>query len=171
MKKKVFSKKDDVILKRAQSDLSEEDHIILGKGLPERLQSLLSEDTIIEFLPANGTVPSYAGAVVVEADEISSSGGLAILGCDSLASLKDAQLLVLTHHNRTNGDSKLVKSCEGPVTCSRCAVKIISELGVIKIDSSGFVLTEVAPDIATDEVKARTAASLHISDSIKIMLR
>ena len=85
--------------------------------------------------------------------------------------MKGAQLLVLTHHNRTNGDPKLVKACKGSVTCNRCAEKIISELGVIRIDSSGFVLTEVTPDIATDEVKVRTAASLHISDSIKIMLR
>ena len=170
MKGKDFSEKDEVILKRAQQDLLGEDHIVLGKGLPERLQSLFSPAPIIEFLSVSGTVSSCAGTVVVEASEVSSSGDLVVFGCNYLAPLKSARMLVLTHHTRTNGDSKLVEFCEGPVTCNRCAKKIISELGVISIDSSGFVLTEVTPDIATDEVKVRTAASLHISDSIKIML-
>ena len=46
---------------------------------------------------------------------------------------------------------------------------IITELGVIEIADLGLILREVAPGVAVDETKRKTAASLHVADDIKLM--
>ena len=94
-----------------------------------------------------------------------------IPGHERFAPLNDTRLIVATLHNHPNGDPKLVSQCQSPVTCKNCVEKIITELGVIEIAEAGLVLTEVSPEISTDEVKLRTGTSLHIADDIRVMER
>ena len=56
-----------------------------------------------------------------------------------------------------------------PVTFPRCVALIITEMGVVEISQVGLVLKEVAPGVATDDIKMKTGASLHIADDIKLM--
>jgi 3-oxoacid CoA-transferase subunit B/acetate CoA/acetoacetate CoA-transferase beta subunit len=50
-------------------------------------------------------------------------------------------------------EAKIVQTCQLPVTCSRCVLTIITELGVMRINQVGLVLEEVAPGVSTDDAK------------------
>jgi acyl CoA:acetate/3-ketoacid CoA transferase beta subunit len=46
---------------------------------------------------------------------------------------------------------------------------IVTELGVMEITPQGIVLTEIAPGVTVEEVKAATEAQLIISENLKEM--
>ena len=167
--KRTFHNKGEIILERVRRELLNEDSVALGKGLPQRLRDNLSEVTGVQTLLQSGRMPASIGALVVEADEVSPGGDVVIPGYERLEPLNGTRLIVATLHNHSNGDPKLVSRCNSPVTCKNCVEKVITELGVIEITEAGLVLTEVSPEVSTDEVKVRTGASLHIADDIRIM--
>ena len=164
-----FRGQEEIILERTRRELLEEDSVALGKGLPQRLRDALSRAAVVHSLPEAGPLPPSIGAIVVEADEVSAAGDIVVPGYGNLEPLNGTRLIVATPHNHANGDPKLVQECRSPVTCRNCVEKIITELGVIEIAEAGLVLAEVSPQIATDEVKVRTGASLHIADDIRVM--
>ena len=158
-----------IIVERLRKDLLHEDSIALGEGLPQRLRGLLPKDKVLRSLGSDGLVDPSVTVIVVEADEVSASGDVVVSGHDSLRLNNGSRLIVATPHNRSDGGPKLLKECRSPVSCRNCVEKVITELGVIEISELGFVLTEVAPQVATDEVKIRTGTSLHIADDIRVM--
>jgi 3-oxoacid CoA-transferase len=59
------------------------------------------------------------------------------------------------------GKSKLVSSCDLPLTGVRCVTRVITELGVYDIlPEGGFKLIERAPGVSMDEIRAATAGRL-----------
>ena len=77
--------------------------------------------------------------------------------------------IAVTLHTDQDGQSKLVKECRGDTVLSERVGLIITELGVIEVNSVGLVLREVAPGVATDDVRLKTQASLHVADDIRLM--
>ena len=168
-KTRPFRTKGEVILERARRELLNEDSVGLGKGLPERLRDNLREVGLVQMLDQGGPIPGSLGAIVVEADQVSPGGDLVISGYEHFESPSSTRVIVATFHNHPNGDPKLVSQCHSPVTFRNCVERVITELGVVEISEAGLVLTEVSPEVSTDEVKARTGTSLHIADDIQIM--
>ena len=158
-----------IIIERVRKELIHESTIVLGAGLPQRLRRLLPRETAIRSLDERGQDSPSAEVIVVEADEVSASGDVVVTGHDSLQLLNRSRVIVATPHNHSDGQPKLLEKCRSPVTCRSCVEKVITELGVIEISDLGLILTEVAPRVATDEVKIRTGASLHIADDIRVM--
>jgi len=77
---------------------------------------------------------------------------------DLVAGVK--RLIVVMEHANKNGKPKLVKSCSLPLTGSRCVDVVITDLAVFAIDRKAgeMRLTELAPGMSLEEVKARTDA-------------
>ena len=164
-----ISDEQKIIVERLRRELLHEDEIALGEGLPQRLRGLLPTDKVIRSLGSDGLVGPSVNVIAIEAEEVSASGDVVITGHDSLQLQNGSRVIVATRHNRSDGAPKLLKECRSPVSCRGCVVKVITELGVIEISELGLVLTEVAPQVATDEVKIRTGTSLHVADDIRVM--
>ena len=74
-------------------------------------------------------------------------------------------IVAMQHTNRT-GQSKLLKELSLPVTGLGCVKKVVTNLCVMDITEHGFELTELAPGVSVDDVKAATEGRLIVSDSI-----
>ncbi len=74
-------------------------------------------------------------------------------------------IVAMQHTNRT-GQSKLLKELSLPVTGLGCVKKVVTNLCVMDITEHGFELTELAPGVSVDDVKAATEGRLTVSDSI-----
>ena len=168
-KSRTISENQRIIIERVRKELIHEDTIALGAGLPQRLRTVLPRETVIRTLDEDGQQSPSVKVIVVEADEVSASGDVVVAGHDSLQLLNGRRVIVATPHNHPDGEPKLLTECRSPVTCRSCVEKVITELGVIEVSDLGLVLTEVAPRVATDEVKIRTGARLHIADDIRVM--
>jgi 3-oxoacid CoA-transferase subunit B len=79
------------------------------------------------------------------------------------------RVIVTMEHVNKKGESKIIPACTLPLTGRQCIDMIISEFCVLEMDQAKrrFVLTEVAPGISVDEVKAKTAAEILVAPSVK----
>jgi len=84
---------------------------------------------------------------------------------DLVASAKN--IIVAMQHCDKAGNSKLLPSCTLPLTGVRCVKKIVSDLGVFDVKDGAFHLLEVAPGVTVEEIKAKTAGKLVISENVK----
>lgn len=81
---------------------------------------------------------------------------------DLVAGVK--RVVVTMEHTTKAGASKIVRQCTLPLTGKACVDLIITELCVLEMDPARrrFVLTEVAPGVTPEEVKAKTEAEIVI---------
>lgn len=76
-------------------------------------------------------------------------------------------IIVAMQHCDKAGNSKLLPSCTLPLTGVKCVKKIVSNLGVFEVKDDAFHLLEVALGVTIDEIKAKTAGKLIVSDNVK----
>src|SRR6201985_1971185 len=86
---------------------------------------------------------------------------------DLVASARN--IIVAMQHTNPKGESKLLPKCTLPLTGVGCVKKVISDLGVFDVTPDGFVCLEYAPGVTVDEIKAKTAGKLTISEKVKEM--
>lgn len=67
------------------------------------------------------------------------------------------------------GESKIVPECTLPLTAARRVSLIVTEMAVIEPTNDGLILREIAPDLTIDDVRAATAAELHVDGDIREM--
>ncbi|MDE2075231.1 MAG: CoA transferase subunit B [Alphaproteobacteria bacterium] len=77
---------------------------------------------------------------------------------DLVAGVK--RCVVTMDHTDKAGNSKLLKRCTLPLTGVHCVQRIITGLGVFDVVEGGLKITELAPGVSADEVKAKTEATL-----------
>ena len=77
-------------------------------------------------------------------------------------------VVLMTHTNR-RGDPKLLPECVLPLTGVACVNRVITDLAVFDIDSTGMTLIETAPGVTLDEIKEKTTGSFTVSDDLKEM--
>jgi 3-oxoacid CoA-transferase subunit B len=87
---------------------------------------------------------------------------------DLVASAKN--IIVAMMHTNPKGESKLLSTCNLPLTGVRCVKKIVTELAVLDVTEEGFKLLERAPGITVDEIKNKTAGRLIIEGEISEMI-
>jgi len=83
---------------------------------------------------------------------------------DLVAGVK--KVVVLQSHTAKDGSPKILQECKLPLTGKKVVDRIITELAVIDVTSSGMILKEVAPDISVEEIISKTDAGLHVSANI-----
>jgi 3-oxoacid CoA-transferase subunit B len=77
---------------------------------------------------------------------------------DLVAGVK--RCVVTMDHTDKKGNPKLLKSCTLPLTGVNCVQRIITGLGVFDVVEGGLKITEIAPGVTADEIRAKTQAAL-----------
>lgn len=72
------------------------------------------------------------------------------------------RVIVLTTHTAKDGSAKIVQECTLPLTGRACVHRVITDLAVLDIVDGALVLVATAPDVTTDEVRAKTAAPIRL---------
>ena len=86
---------------------------------------------------------------------------------DLVASARN--IIVAMMHTNPKGESKLLPSCQLPLTGVKCVKRIVTDLAVLDVTPEGFKLLERAPGVTVDEIKAKTAGKLIIEGEIPEM--
>ena len=76
------------------------------------------------------------------------------------------RVVVLMEHVTKKGASKLVESCDLPLTGRGMVSRVITDLGVLDVLGDGFELVELAPGVTVDEITAATAAPLKVAAGV-----
>ncbi len=72
------------------------------------------------------------------------------------------RVVVIMEHT-AQGAPKLLPACTLPLTGAAVVNRIITDLGVFDITSTGFSAIELAPDVTPDQVQQSTAAPVHFT--------
>ena len=77
------------------------------------------------------------------------------------------RVIVAMEHSDRNGNSKIVKECEYPLTGKACVDTIVTDIAVMVVTGEGLQLNEVAPGWTAQDVQDVTDAELIISPSLQ----
>jgi 3-oxoacid CoA-transferase subunit B len=80
------------------------------------------------------------------------------------------RVVVTMEHTAKNGDRKILRQCNLPLTGQRCVHRIITDLALLDVEGGHLVLRELAPGVTVDEVKAKTEPELLLPESIGSMV-
>ena len=86
---------------------------------------------------------------------------------DLVAGVK--RVVVVMEHNSKDGEKKLLKQCDLPLTGAGVVDMVITDLAVFTIDrkGGGMVLIERAPGVTLEELKDKTGADYTVAASAK----
>lgn len=112
---------------------------------------------------ANGDLANY----MIPGKVFKGMGG----AMDLISNPDQTKIVVATSHTAKDGSSKIVSECALPLTGANCVSTIITELCVFQVDrhKGELTLTELAPGVEVDEVRAKTDAPFHVADKIEVM--
>eukprot|EP01033_Poteriospumella_lacustris_P011913 gene11911-8500_t len=82
------------------------------------------------------------------------------------------RVVVTMEHTAKGGAHKILSKCSLPLTGRAVVDLIITELAVFEVDAvKGLTLVEFAEGVSVEEIRAKTGAPFHVSDSLKPMLQ
>lgn len=73
------------------------------------------------------------------------------------------RVIVIMEHVNKNGESKIKKQCELPLTGKGVVHRLITDLAVFDFTTDGMQLIELAVGVTIEEVKEKTAAAFSIA--------
>ncbi|MEZ4462802.1 MAG: CoA transferase subunit B [bacterium] len=79
------------------------------------------------------------------------------------------RVVVLMQHSSKNGESKVLRACDLPLTGIGCVHMIITDLAVFDVAGDHLVLKELAPGISLDDIKAVTEARYEVASDVAEM--
>ena len=99
----------------------------------------------------NGDIANWATS---ENDTAPAVGG----AMDLAAGAK--RLWVVMEHTTKDGIPKLVERCAYPLTALTCVKRVYTNLAVLDVTDTGFVVLDIAPGVTREELTSKTAAAL-----------
>ena len=79
------------------------------------------------------------------------------------------RVVVAMEHRTKRGEPRLVEHCRYELTGAGCVDLIVTDLAVVQVTPTGFLLREIAPGWAVEEVQAATGAPLPPADDLREM--
>ncbi len=79
------------------------------------------------------------------------------------------KVIVAMEHTAKGGAPKILKKCTLPLTAKGEVDMIVTNLAVFTVGKEGLVLTEIAPDVTVDMVRAGTEADFTVAADLKTM--
>ncbi|GAC1530253.1 MAG: 3-oxoacid CoA-transferase subunit B [Acidimicrobiales bacterium] len=79
------------------------------------------------------------------------------------------RVLVLTTHTTSGGEPKLLTSCSYPLTAAGVVDRVFTDLAVLDIGPSGFVVAEMVDGLSREELQAVTGARLSYAHSVGVL--
>lgn len=79
------------------------------------------------------------------------------------------KVIVAMEHCTKDGEPRILKQCNLPLTAKARVSMVVTELAVFGISHGEFVLLETAPGISIDLIRQRTEASFLVSETLKPM--
>jgi 3-oxoacid CoA-transferase subunit B len=73
------------------------------------------------------------------------------------------RVVVLMEHVAKGDQHKILEACTLPLTGVGVVDVIITDLGVMEVSDAGLKVTELAPGVTVDEIKAKTGAPIDVS--------
>ncbi|SNX70753.1 3-oxoacid CoA-transferase/3-oxoacid CoA-transferase subunit B [Bacillus oleivorans] len=104
----------------------------------------------------NGDIANWA----VPGKDILGVGG----AMDLVAGAKE--VIVTTQHCAKNGDPKIVRSCDYPITAKNVVKTIITEYAVFRFIDGKMILEEIAEDITLEKLKEITPAEYTVAPNL-----
>jgi len=86
---------------------------------------------------------------------------------DLVASAK--RIIVAMMHTNRAGQSKLLRQCTLPLTGVKCVQKVVTNMAVLDVTSTGFKLLERAPGVSVEDIQNATEGRLIIEGEIPEM--
>ncbi|NBV30022.1 MAG: CoA transferase subunit B [Chitinophagaceae bacterium] len=83
---------------------------------------------------------------------------------DLVASARN--IIVAMMHTNPKGESKLLRACTLPLTGVHCVKKIVTDLAVLEVNPTGFLLLERAPGVSVEEIQSKTEGRLTIQGDV-----
>lgn len=77
------------------------------------------------------------------------------------------RVIVAMQHTDSKGEPKLLEKCTLPLTGVNCIDRIVTDVAVIDLTPTGFLLVETAPGFSPEEIQKMTGAPLRVSEKIK----
>lgn len=77
---------------------------------------------------------------------------------DLVAGVK--RVIIVMDHTSKAGDPKILKECTLPLTGTKVVNRIITNLGIFDVVEGGIKITQLAPDVTEDEVRAKTQGTM-----------
>ncbi|KRF13505.1 3-oxoacid CoA-transferase subunit B [Paenibacillus sp. Soil787] len=79
---------------------------------------------------------------------------------------KAKKVIVLMNHVNRQGESKVKKQCDLPLTAQACIKMIITEMAVMEVTEQGLLLKEIMLPYTIEDVVSHTEAALIIPENI-----
>ena len=89
-------------------------------------------------------------------------------GAMDLVASAENIIVAMMHTNRA-GESKILKECTLPLTGVGCVTKVVTDLAFMEIRDNKFHLSERAPGVTIDQIKAATEGDLVIPNDVPEM--
>jgi 3-oxoadipate CoA-transferase beta subunit len=70
------------------------------------------------------------------------------------------EVWVLMEHTTRKGAPRLLRECTLPLTALGCVRRIFSDIAVVEVTATGFLVREIIDGMSRDELQARTGAPL-----------
>ncbi|MCI0414660.1 CoA transferase subunit B [bacterium] len=77
------------------------------------------------------------------------------------------RVVIAMEHTSRDGEKKILKKCNLPLTGVRVVDLIVTDLAVIEVTDEGLLLKEVAPGVSVEQVQAATEPQLRVAENVR----